>query len=256
MKKITIHRTRIGKDIVADFAIPPSQKHMREGKVVILCQGAPSLPGKNALVDFLARKGFYVILPRYRGSWESSGTFLMHEPTKDVHEVMQSLTKPFVSLFEEDKKYVFPKRAKIYIFASSFGGPAGFLLSKDARVKKVVTFSPVCDWRAPSKAEPLDTSHAFVKKAFGEGYRIAKGGYARLAKGNFYNPMTSLGKIDGEKCLVFHARNDEVVPFNSVFDFAYATGATLKASSKGGHMGLSELMDSDTWREVTRFLNR
>lgn len=252
MKKVSIHRTRIGKDIFAEFATPFSANRVRDGKIAVLCGGAPSMPGKSALIDFLARKGFYVVAPRYRGSWESSGKFLLKEPTEDIREVIDSLKKPLISLYE-GKAYAFPKKPKVYIFASSFGGPAGFLLSKDKRVVKVVSLSPVCDWRARSEVEPLEHMDRFVKEVYGEGYRLAPGAWRKLEKGNFYNPMTSLSKVDGEKSLIFHARNDDVVPFNSVFDFAYATGATLKASAKGGHMGLSEVMNPETWREMARF---
>lgn len=255
MKKVSIHRTRIGKDIVAEFALPLSAKHIKAGKVAIFATGAPAMPGKNVLLDFLARKGFYVIAPRYRGSWESAGRFLLKEPTEDIREVIDALNKPLMSLYE-GKAYAFPKKPKVYIFASSFGGPAGFLLSKDKRVAKVVAFSPVCDWRVRSEAEPLEHMDHFVKLAYGEGYRLASGAWKKLAKGDFYNPMTALGRVDGEKSLIFHARNDEVVPFSSVFDFAYTTGATLKASNKGGHMGLLELKEPDTWKEVVRFLKK
>lgn len=253
MKKISIHRTRIGKDIVAEFAMPLSAKHIKAGNVAIIARGAPSMPGKSSLIDFLVRKGFYVIVPRYRGSWESGGRFLAKEPTDDIREVIDALKKPLMS-FYEGKTYTFPKKPSIHLFVASFGGPAGLLLSNDKRVSKVIAFSPVCDWRVRSEAEPLEHMDRFVKLAYGEGYRLAPGAWKKLAKGDFYNPMTSLKKVDGEKTLIFHARNDDVVPFSSVFDFSYTTGATLKATTKGGHLGLNELMEPDTWREVARFL--
>jgi dipeptidyl aminopeptidase/acylaminoacyl peptidase len=253
MATITIHRTRIGKDIIAEFSVPGSAKARAAGKVAVLCHGAPTMPGKASLMEFLTRKGFYVVNPRYRGSWESSGTFLKDEPTKDIADVIDALAEPLMNLYE-GKTYAFPKKPKIHLFVSSFGGPAGFFLSKDPRVVAVIAFAPVCDWQSPSQNGSLSDEDAFVRTAFGEGYRIAKNGYARLATGTFYNPISSLERINGEKCLIFHARNDDVVPFRSVFDFAYATGATLKASRTGGHMGLSEAMDPETWREITRFL--
>ena len=142
MKKVIIHRTRIGKDIVAEFVVPISKKHLLEGRVIVLATGAPGMPGKNELLQFFVSKGFYVIYPRYRGSWESSGTFLAKDPTLDIKETIDALSKPLLSLYEV-KKYSFPRKPRLYIFASSFGGPAAFFLSKDVRVEKVVTFSPV-----------------------------------------------------------------------------------------------------------------
>lgn len=253
MKKITIHRTRIGKDIVAEFAIPPSPAHQKEGKVVILCQGAPTMPGKSVLIEFLAMKGFYVVLPRYRGTWESGGTFLANEPTEDIKEVIDALSKPLVSLYE-GTSYRFPKKPKLYLFVSSFGGPAGFFLSKDTRVTKVVALSPVCDWSVDCGIEPLDELDAMTKLYYGEGYRLAKNGWKKLKKGNFYNPMTAFDLIDAKKVLILHTEDDNVVSIESVERYAVVTDAKLLVAKSGGHMGLSEMMAPDTWKEITMFL--
>lgn len=250
---ILIHRTRIGKDIVAEFAIPLSKKHQKEGKVAVLAGGAPGMPSKNALIEFLALKGFYVINPRYRGTWESGGKFLEKNPTFDIKEVIDAFSKPLISFYEE-KSYAFPKKSNVYIFASSFGGPAGFLLSRDTRVKKVVTLSAVCDWRDDCGVEPLDELDQMTKLIYGEGYRLAPNAWKKLKKGNFYNPMTSLEKIDGAKILMLHAEDDDIVHAHATQDFADATGAKLLVSEEGGHFGLSEMMNPDTWKEIAKFL--
>ena len=252
--KITIHRTRIGKDIVAEFAIPRSAKHQKEGRVVILCQGAPTMPGKSNLMEFIASKGFFVVLPRYRGTWESSGRFLEKEPTEDIKEVIAALTMPLLSLYE-GVAYSFPKKPKIFLFASSFGAPASFFLSKHPLVKKVIALSPVVDWCTPSKAEPLESFTAFTKEVYGEGYRFAPKGWMKLAKGDFYNPATALTRVDGSKIAIFHAKDDDIIDFDSVDRFALASG--IKAfffSPSGGHLGLSEVMNPETWSGIKKFL--
>lgn len=253
MKKIVIHRTRIGKDIVAEFAVPTSEKQRAQGRVAILCQGAPGMPGKSSLMDFLARKGFYVVLPRYRGTWESAGKFLETDPTEDVREVLEAVHKPLVSLYEETA-YQFPKNPKIYIFSSSFGGSAGLLLSGHKKVERVVAFSPVTDWRAQSDTEPLPTMNTFTKLVYGEGYRLSKKGWMKLAKGDFFNPITALQKIKGSKILIFHAKDDDVVPLSASELFADDSGATLMISKRGGHFGLNEVMEPETWREIYKFI--
>lgn len=252
--KIIIHRTRIGTDIVAEFAVPTSAKARKAGKVAILASGAPTMPGRSSLMEFLVRKGYYVINPRYRGTWESAGTFLGGDPTDDIREVIDAVMGGVFRSLYENVDYAFPKKPVIHLFVSSFGGPAGFFLSSDARVSKVIAISPVCDWTAPSKTEPLATMNEFTKRVYGEGYRFSKKGWVKLASGTFYNPVAALDRINGSAVLIFHARNDDVVPFTSVFDFAYATGATLKASRTGGHMGLSEAINEETWQEIKRFV--
>jgi uncharacterized repeat protein (TIGR03803 family) len=46
--------------------------------------GMPSIPRKQPLSEFLAAKGFWVIYPRYRGAWESSGEFLAKSSHEDI----------------------------------------------------------------------------------------------------------------------------------------------------------------------------
>ena len=67
-------RTRFKHQIVAEF-LPPTRPRKKQ-KVIILCDGMPSMPRKQALMEFLAAKGYWVFYPRYRGSWESGGQFL------------------------------------------------------------------------------------------------------------------------------------------------------------------------------------
>jgi hypothetical protein len=142
------------------------------------------------------------------------------------------------------------------LVASSFGGPASFFLSTDSRVAKVIALSPVCDWAAASKAESLDTMDALTKQVYGEGYRIVKNGYKKLATGKFYNPMTARARIDATKVTIFHAKDDAVVSIESVERYALATGLTPKIAKRGGHFGLSEMMNPETWHEVTKILKK
>jgi hypothetical protein len=74
-------RTRFKKDIVSEF-LPPSRPSKKQ-KLIILCDGMPSIPRKPQLSEFLSRKGFWVIYPRYRGAWESTGEFLAKSPHAD-----------------------------------------------------------------------------------------------------------------------------------------------------------------------------
>src|SRR3990167_11142041 len=97
MKKKREHtpRARFAKDIVCEF-MPPTRKSNR---VLILCAGAPVYPGRRAdLLPFFAAKGYWVFLPRYRGTWESGGVFLKKSPHKDILDVMSGISRGFVNL--------------------------------------------------------------------------------------------------------------------------------------------------------------
>lgn len=221
-------------------------------RVVIICDGMPSVPSKSSLVEFFSKKGFWVIYPRYRGSWESDGIFLKQSPEQDVLDIIDELPKGFKDLWSGETYRV--KSDNIFIIVSSFGGPAGILASRDPRVKKVVAISPVVDWQAPSDAEPLDARGLrMIRDAFGNGYRFGKKEWAKLASGTFYNPTNHIKEIDGSKLFIFHAKDDESVRWNEVAKFAHATKARLKLFKNGGHLRSGRIVQK-YWHQISKFL--
>lgn len=244
-------RTRFAKDIVCEFVQPQKEST----KVAIIAAGAPTYPGKRPdFAYFLAEQGYWVFVPRYRGTWESGGEFLKEEPTNDILDVMNGLPKGFSDAWSGERFSVEP--SEIVLFAGSFGGPAGILLSQDPRVSAVIGISAVVDWQAPSPAEPLDWLYGFVKEAFGEGYRVSKAAWNKLGKGKFYTPVAHPERIDPTKILLIHAQDDESVTYPSVAKFAKEHGIRLKTYKKGGHFGTSILLKPALWRQVARFIDK
>jgi alpha-beta hydrolase superfamily lysophospholipase len=245
-------RTRFGNDIVAEVAFP-SRRSKKGDKVIVLCVGMPTMPGKYSLLEFLNQKGYTAVYPRYRGTWESKGQFLRESPKEDIKYVLERLKKPFLNVFNGKQYNLRP--CEVILLGSSFGGPAALLLSDRDDVDKVVVCSPVVDWRIPSKKEPLNEFHAVVKDAFGEGFRVKRSDWNKLKRGNFYNPSTSSSDICGEKVLILHAKDDEVVAWRPVERFAWKIGAQLILRKRGGHLGTSALMKLMNWKRVHAFLS-
>jgi alpha-beta hydrolase superfamily lysophospholipase len=243
-----ILRTRIKRDIVCEF-LPPAKPSR---KVIILCSGAPSYPGKRDLLKFLSTKGYWVFLPRYRGSWESGGLFLKISPHRDVLDVINQLPRGFKDLWS-GKTYKIA-RLEIYLIGSSFGGAAAILSSRDRRVRRAVAFSPVTDWRAKTKAESVEKLFQFTHAAFGNGYRGTQRDWNKLKTGTFYNPAHEAASIDGAKLLIFHAQDDAIVYARTSAAFARATGARLVLLPRGGHLSVSNTMAPKFWKEIKLFL--
>src|ERR1700746_2695084 len=84
-------RTRFKREIVTEF-VPPAQSRKVQ-KVIVLCDGMPSVPRKQPLAEFLSKKGYWVFYPRYRGAWESDGVFLERSPHEDILDVIGQLPK-------------------------------------------------------------------------------------------------------------------------------------------------------------------
>ncbi len=244
-------RTRFAKDIVAEF-LPPARK-TKTPKVIILCGGMPSYNSKDSVIEFYARKGYWAIAFRYRGSWESAGKFLRLSPERDVLDIIDQLPKGFVDLWTNKKYKVRPK--KIFLLGTSFGGPAAILASRNKRINKVVALSPVVDWRKESKGEPLDFLYSFTNKAFGEAYRVSLADWAKLKKGKFYNPVHNIREIDGSKLLIIHAKDDNIVNYGPVAKFARQTKSELITLPKGGHLRTSIFTQPRFYKRIQKFLN-
>ena len=245
-------RTRFAREIVTEF-LPPA----RAGKVqrvIVLCDGMPSMPRKQALAEFLAGKGYWVFYPRYRGAWESGGEFLERSPELDILDVIGGLSREFRELAFGRRFRV--RADEVFVIGGSFGGAAALLSSLDPRVKRVVANCPVVDWailRGEQKKETSNPSYAaYIREAFGNGYRLSDRNWKKLSDGKFYSPMHHAAEIDAAKVMMFHAQDDPYVPYRSVVKFARRTGARLKLFKRGGHLS-TDLIVRKYWTTIREF---
>jgi pimeloyl-ACP methyl ester carboxylesterase len=254
-REIQMMRTRFAREIVTEFM--PPLRTAKTQRAIILCDGMPSIPRKQPLADFLARRGYWVFYPRYRGSWESGGHFLTRSPHLDILDVVGGLAREFRELAFGRRFRV--RADEIFVIGGSFGGTAAILCSLDARVKKVVANCPVVDWgilRSEQKKETSNPSYAaYIRAAFGNGYRLSERNWAKLTDGKFYSPVYLAREIDAAKVMMFHAKDDPYIPYRTVEKFARLTGSTLKLLRRGGHLSTDRLVRR-YWREIREFLER
>jgi len=245
-------RTRFAREIVAEF-LPPAREGKKQ-RVIVLCDGMPSMPHKQGLAKFLAERGYWVFYPRYRGSWESDGEFLERSPHEDLLDVIDGLRR-------EIREAAFGQRFRvnadeIFVIGGSFGGTAAILCSLDERVKKVIANCPVVDWAILGWEQRKETSNpsyaAYIRQAFGRGFRLSDRNWKKLSGGRFYSPVHRAGEITGAKIMMFHAKDDPYVPYRTVEKFARRTGAKLKLFRRGGHLS-TEMVVRKYWREIRRF---
>ena len=247
-------RTRFKDEIVAEFL--PSSRSAKKQKLIILCDGMPSIPRKQSLAEFLAGKGFWVIYPRYRGAWESGGEFLEKSPHQDILDILDELPR-------ELEEIAFGQRFRlaanqVFVIGGSFGGAAAILLSLDPRVRRVIANCPVVDWSILDKAEKAETSKQsyaeYIREAFGNAYRLSDANWRKLRSGTFYNPWHHRNEIDGSKVLMFHARDDPSVPYQTTNKFAEITGAKLKTLKRGGHIS-TDYVVRRYWVQIKKFFD-
>lgn len=245
-------RTRFRKDIVAEF-LPPARLSAKQ-RVIILCDGMPSVPRKQPLAAFLANQGYWVFYPRYRGAWESGGQFLRHSPHEDILHVINELPEGITEL-AFGKRYRL-KPDEIFVVGGSFGGAVALLASLDPRVNKVVANCPVVDWSILPEEEKLETSNpsyaAYIREAFGAAYRLSDRNWKKLRTGTFFNPAHHINELTPSKIMMFHALDDPYIPYRMVKDFAETTGIKLKSMRRGGHIG-TEYVVQKYWRTIRQF---
>jgi dipeptidyl aminopeptidase/acylaminoacyl peptidase len=249
-----LYRTKFAKEILTEFT-PPTRK-LKKQKVIIYCDGMPSNPRKQGLCKQLAKKGYWVFYPRYRGSWESGGSFLAESPARDISDIIDGLYKPF-------KEAAFGKTFsfipdEIYVIGGSFGGCTALMSSLDPRVKKVIANCPVVDWTVQKKTEKAETSNSsyasYLREAWGNGYRLNPKNYSKLYKGNFFNPMHHVKEMDGNRIMIFHAKDDPYIPYKSVVKFAKKSKSNLKLLARGGHLGTDWVINK-YWKRIKTFLD-
>src|SRR5581483_9317727 len=247
-------RARFKREIVAEF-LPPARNAKKE-KVVIVCDGMPSIPRKQLLVEFLSSKSYWAFYPRYRGAWESSGQFLEKSPHEDILDILDELPRGFRELAFGERFSVTPNET--FVIGGSFGGAAAILTSLDPRVTRVVANCPVVDWSILDKEEKLETSNsnyaAYIREAFGNGYRLSDKNWGKLRGGRFYNPVFHSGAMSGGKIMIIHAQDDPYVPYALSKQFAERTGATFKSVRRGGHMKTENVVRR-YWPEIKEFFD-
>lgn len=244
-----LQRTQLADGIVTEFLPPkkPSQK------VMIICDGLPSLPGrKGKVMRYWSKRGYWVFNPRYRGVWESRGRFLAQSPEQDVWDLIKALPQGFVSAWDGERYVIDPEQ--VVVMGSSFGGTAAIMASRCDCVDKAIAFAPVIDWSAKGTSEPMDWLEKVVVDGYGDGLRFAHEDWMRLSRGEFYQPKAEVGTLDPSKLFVIYALDDEVVPSDSVQAFLERLPCLSEERKKGGHLSASLSMGWRLSRKLRRFL--
>jgi dipeptidyl aminopeptidase/acylaminoacyl peptidase len=254
MMRENMFRTTFKEKIIAEF-LPPPRDHKTQ-KLIILCDGMPSIPRKQPLAEFLAAKGFWVIYPRYRGAWESGGNFLEKSPDEDILDIIDDLPKGIEEIAFGQRFRLSPDQ--IFVIGGSFGGAAAILASLDPQVKRVIANCPVVDWKILDRSEKVETSKEsyaeYIREAFGNGYRLSDANWEKLRSGTFYNPWHHRTEITASKVMIFHAKDDPHVPYEGSKRFAELTGCTFKSLQRGGHVSTDYIVRR-YWTQIKKFFD-
>jgi len=175
-------------------------------------------------------------------------------PQQDLSDILDELPKGVREIAFGQKFKLSPD--EIFVIGGSFGGAAAILSSLDPRVKKAVANCPVVDWSILAQEQKKETSNksypAYVREAFGNGYRLSEKNWNKLSSGTFYNPVHHIQELTPTKLLIFHAKDDPYIPWKSVSNFAASAGIKLRLLARGGHVRTEHIVQT-YWAEIKRF---
>lgn len=117
---------------------------------------------------------------------------------------------------------------------------------------------PVVDWKILARSEKLETSNksysAYIREAFGNGYRLSDANWEKLQSGTFYSPWHHRKDITPSKIMIFHPKDDPHVPYEGSWRFTESTGVTLKSLRSGGHISTDYIVRK-YWTQIKNFFD-
>ena len=243
-------RARLAENIIVEF-VPPFRRVFRRDKVVLICDGLPSVPSKQELLMHLGKNGYWAIHLRYRGTWESSGLFLKESPVKDIEIAMKSVLSGISDVWTGQH---FKLRSPTFsLIGSSFGGSVAICALPGSGIMKAIAIAPVCDW-SDREGESADDLYRVIRDGYGGSYRFADKGWKRYSSGLLLNPDAIANKIDSKRLLLIHATGDLVVPYAQSRRFAIKTGARIITLRRAVHLSTSAVVDRALWKKIEGFL--
>ncbi len=248
-------RLRINTDIITEF-LPP--RRGKGDKALIFCDGMPSVPSKRYVLDYWSRRGYWVFHPRYKGTWESGGHFLDHDPTLDIIEVAHTIRNGSLISTRKNFDHVpIPKITHISVIGASFGGAVALLSSLYPEVDRVVAISPVIDWSSElnNPIESLPDLKNYIRNGFGEAYRFSDHHFDRLGREvGFFNPIAHIHAYDPNKVFILHAKDDMIVSYDKIAEFINTVKCPYELRRRGGHLSSAATIAFFGGRNLRRFV--
>jgi esterase/lipase len=240
------------KGILTEFAFLEGAKPTH---AVIMCEGLPVVPKRQEAIEFLAKRGYFVFYPRYRGTWESDGEFLNQNPVEDIGLLVELINSGEITELYNNKTFTFDIK-KISVIGTSFGGSIALEAAGIENVNKVVALSPVVDYKKFNTLYPEeDLKHTgeFMDKAFSNGYRFSKENWQKMLDGLVIDPSLVMTDKNTKKIMVLQCEDDASVNYIPVAEFVKKYNLAYKQLATGGHFSFSKI-NVQNWELILDWL--
>lgn len=237
------------KGILSEFAFLEGTKPTH---AIILCEGLPAIPKRQDVIEYLANQGFLVFQPRYRGTWESDGEFLVENPTIDIRDVVEVVKSNNIQELFSMNTFIFDIQ-HISVIGASLGGSVALSSALIPEVGKIVALSPVVNFKTFNTAyheQDLKQIGEFMLRAFTNGYRFTRENWSRLLNGEIIHPIEiETDETTRNKIYIIQCKDDQTVNYIPVIDFAEKMKVKYKLLLTGGHFSFSKI-NKDLWQDI------
>ena len=216
-------------DIVFEF-LPANHQ---TNQFVILCEGLPCIPNRGVLMAQLSREGWNVIYPRYRGTWESLGTFLEISPADDIQQICKAFS---VGIEIRNQTYL---AKNISLLGSSFGGGVALCLADHPLISSLVALSPVVDFS--SNPATFDSLKRYPSEMYSGAYRFSKDSWQSLIEGRLLIPQDHLSSKSLKKITVFAGELDPEIKTDDLRTFCERVNVPLIVYPEQSHLSFSKV---------------
>ncbi|MBI3334338.1 alpha/beta hydrolase [Candidatus Pacearchaeota archaeon] len=251
------YRIRYG-DIIAELLEPSGATNRKMGVVII--PGLPNQPRNEEFGDNLAAEGFYVLQPRFIGSWESYGEFSLDNCIKTIIESIEKLKSGEAVEVWGEKKISWEIK-EVAVVSSSFGSLLVLSSLDKLSAKKIVCLGPLINIKEHNtdkrfQEQDLYTLAGFLERGWHNAFRgFDAEEWKNFVKGNCMNPYEILQNVSGREILLLHGEDDVVVHFSRTQDYYTKIRDTNKASLKiYPGIGHGKILNTHAFDDVVQWL--
>jgi len=223
---------------------------------VIILPGFPSGNDFKDLIKFFYNRGYHVFVPRYRGTYQSTGKFLSKNPVDDVISFIKHLEQGNAKSLWDNKKKTFSIKNKIILGIGFGGNIACGVAAKYPVLSHIILAAPIWDFAKHNKngdEQDLKQLAEFVKRAYKNCYRyefsdiIKKLKKFEETKPEFYMPRLSL------PVLVLHDTNDRFVAFRNSKEMTSRLAKGTLIEHYLGHKLSADVLNA-LWKDIDKFI--
>lgn len=201
-------------DVVFEYCLPENYS-----LAIIVLDGLPRTPELSSFLNLLCSWGYAAFYPRLKGTWESGGEFLDHNPAEDIQKLAHSLKSGIVL---QGKNF---KVDHVLVLGSSFGGLVALNTSLSEDITSVIALSPVYSMSEVSGIETLDS---FIKEVFSDAYRYSNQNWKKLLNDELisFDMLSKDPMFNPSKCTVVAGEEDNQVKISELSTICKKYGIT------------------------------